>query len=64
METLRLGVEGKAAGWRTRRAVAERERRLDSGQLDELLARAATQSDTLESLRARIAEQVLAGDSR
>ncbi len=63
-EMLRLGVEGKAAGWRTLRVVAERDRRLDIGQLDELLARAARQSDTLESLRVRIAEQVLAGDSR
>ena len=63
-EMLRLGVEGKAAGWRTLRVVAEHDRRLDSGQLDELLARAAHQSDTLESLRVRIAEQVLVGDSR
>ena len=65
-EMLRLGVEGKAAGWRTLRAVAERDRRLDTGQLDKLLARATRQSDTLESLRVRIAEQVLAttADSR
>ena len=63
-EMLRLGVEGKAAGWRTLRAVAERDRRLDSGQLDELLARAARQSDELESLRVRIAERVLAADDR
>ncbi|MCW2932305.1 MAG: hypothetical protein JWM19_3267, partial [Actinomycetia bacterium] len=63
-EVLRLGVEGKAAGWRTLRAVAECDRRLDAGQLDELLARATGQSDTLESLRVRIAEQVLASDAR
>jgi hypothetical protein len=56
-EMLRLGVEGKAAGWRTLRAVAER----DSRQLDELLARADRQSDELENLRVRIAAQVLAG---
>ena len=60
-EMLRLGVEGKAAGWRTLRAVAERDSRLDTGQLDELLARAARQSDEFESLRVRIAAQVLAG---
>jgi hypothetical protein len=59
-EMLRLGVEGKAAGWRTLRAVAERDSRLDTGQLDELLARAARQSDELESLRVSIAAQVLA----
>jgi len=59
-EMLRLGVEGKAAGWRTLRLVAERDGRLDAGQLDELLARATRQSDTLESLRVSIAERVLA----
>jgi hypothetical protein len=59
---LRLGVEGKAAGWRTLRAVAERDSRLDTGQLDELLARAARQSDELESLRVSIAAQVLAAN--
>jgi hypothetical protein len=37
--------------------------RLDAEQLDELLARATGQSDTLESLRVRIAEQVLASDA-
>ena len=63
-EMLRLGVEGKAAGWRTLRAVAEHDSRLDTGQLDELLERAARQSDELESLRVRIAAQVLAGDAR
>jgi hypothetical protein len=63
-EMLRLGVEGKAAGWRTLRAVAERDSRLDTGQLDELLARAARQSDELESLRVRIAAQVLASNAR
>lgn len=63
-EMLRLGVEGKAAGWRTLRAVAEHDSRLDTGQLDEFLARAARQSDELESLRVRIAAQVLVGDAR
>ena len=31
LEMLRLGVEGKAAGWRTLRVLADREPRLDSG---------------------------------
>ncbi len=62
-EVLRLGTEGKAAGWRTLRAVAEHDSRLDTGQLDELLARAARQSDTLETLRVAVAEQVLVGDA-
>jgi hypothetical protein len=63
-EMLRLGVEGKATGWRTLRVVAERDSRLDTDQLDELLARANRQSDTLEGLRVHIAERVLTGDSR
>jgi hypothetical protein len=58
-EILRLGVEGKAAGWRTLRALASRDRRLDAGHLDELLARADRQSSALESLRVSIAEQAL-----
>lgn len=63
-EIIRLGVEGKAAGWRTLRTVADRDSRLDAGQLDELLARAARQSDALEGLRVRIAERVLASGGR
>jgi hypothetical protein len=59
-EILRLGVEGKAAGWRTLRTLAERDTRLDIRVLDELITRAARQSATLEDLRADIAEQLLA----
>lgn len=58
VELLRLGVEGKGAGWRTLRALAERDGRLDAGQLDELISRAAHQADRLEELRVKIAEQV------
>lgn len=63
-EILRLGVEGKAAGWRTLRALASRDSRLDAERLDELLARADRQSSTLESLRASIAEQALTMPAR
>jgi hypothetical protein len=59
-EMLRLGVDGKAAGWRTLRALAERDGRLDADRLDELLARADRQSSELESLRVSTAEQLLA----
>jgi hypothetical protein len=58
-EVLRLGVEGKAAGWRTLRVLADRERRLDAARLDELLARAARQSATLETLRIGAADRAL-----
>ena len=63
-EILRLGVEGKATGWRTLRALASRDSRLDAGHLDELLARADRQSSALESLRVSIAEQALTTPAR
>ncbi|HVT67226.1 MAG TPA: hypothetical protein VHF26_05720 [Trebonia sp.] len=62
-EILRLGVEGKAGGWRTLRTLAERDRRLDAGRLDELIARADDQSRRLEALRSSTAERVFASDA-
>ena len=59
LELLRLGVEGKAAGWRTLRALAETDQRLDPARLDELIARARRQADLLEDLRVRAADQVI-----
>ncbi len=63
-EMLRLGVEGKAAVWRTLRELADGESRLDAGYLDQLLARANRQRSTLESLRVSLARQVLTAGSR
>ena len=45
LEMLRLGVEGKAAGWRTLRTLADTDTRLDPGRLDELISRARRQAD-------------------
>jgi hypothetical protein len=59
LEMLRLGVEGKAAGWRTLKALAGQDSRLDPGQLDELIARARRQSGLLEDLRVRAAADVI-----
>ena len=59
LEMLRLGVEGKAAGWRTLRVLAETDKRLDPDRLDELIARARRQADLLEELRVRAAGQVI-----
>ena len=56
IELMRLGVEGKAASWRTLRKLAERDPRLDSRQLDDLIERARSQSQTLEELRVSTAE--------
>jgi hypothetical protein len=51
LEALRLGVEGKAAAWRTLRIRASTDTRLDAGRLDRLIERAATQITDLETLR-------------
>ncbi|MGW7258831.1 hypothetical protein [Streptomyces sp. NPDC054834] len=58
LEFLRLGVEGKAAGWRALRPLADVDGRLDARQLDELLARAERQLSTLEELRLRMSQEV------
>lgn len=60
LEILRLGVEGKAAGWRTLREWAEKDGRLDKGRLDTLLERAHQQVDQLEELRVRAAVEAFA----
>ena len=61
LEMLRLGVEGKAAGWRTLRALAETDKRLDPRRLDELISRARRQANLLEEFRVRAAGQVIGG---
>ncbi len=55
LELMRLGVTGKAAGWRTLRLLADTDPRLDRGRLDELIARADSQLGLLEDLRVRAA---------
>jgi hypothetical protein len=59
LELLRLGVEGKAAGWRTLRTQADTDTRLDAVCLDELISRASSQADQLEELRVRAASRVI-----
>lgn len=59
LEMLRLGVEGKAAGWRTLRTLADTDTRLDPERLDELISRARRQADLLEDLRVGAADQVI-----
>lgn len=60
LELMRLGVEGKSAGWRTLRQVAETEPRLPERRLDDLLTRARRQADELEKLRIRAVTESLA----
>jgi hypothetical protein len=62
LELMQLGVEGKAAGWRTLRTRAESDDRLDTGQLDELHTRARQQAGLLERLRVRAAAEVFGGE--
>ena len=57
LEGLLLGVQGKAAGFRTLRRLADT--RLQAGTLDELIARAERQANTLEQLRIHTATHVL-----
>ena len=59
LEMLRLGVEGKAAGWRTLRTLADSDTRLDPARLDELISRARRQADLLEDLRVGAADQMI-----
>lgn len=56
---LRLGVEGKAVCFRTLRVLAETDKRLDSGRLDELIARARRQADLIEEPRMHASGQVI-----
>lgn len=60
LEMMRLGVEGKAAAWRTLRELAEHTGSLDASRLDGLLDRAERQSETLEKLRVEAARNLRA----
>ncbi|MFD5422350.1 hypothetical protein ACFWJT_30600 [Streptomyces sp. NPDC127069] len=57
LETMRLGVEGKASLWRSLRVLALTDPRLDPADLDRLLARAARQESVLEALRTEAARR-------
>jgi hypothetical protein len=58
VEVLQMGVAGKMAAWRTLRALAERDHRLDRWRLDQLIAAADRQSHVLEELRLRAVSMV------
>ncbi|MGH3404180.1 MAG: hypothetical protein ACRDRJ_16995 [Streptosporangiaceae bacterium] len=59
LELMRLGAEGKAAGWRTLRALADSDSRVDARQLDDLLGRATAQVEILEDLRVKAASEII-----
>ncbi|WP_245848817.1 SRPBCC family protein [Lentzea kentuckyensis] len=51
LETLHVGIEGKAAMWRALQAIGA----VDAGRLERLLHRAASQAELVEAYRIRIA---------
>ena len=59
LEALVLGVEGKAARWRTLREVALTEERLDPDVFEELAQRAESQRAEIEHLRRLAVREVL-----
>jgi hypothetical protein len=50
LESLRIGVQGKMAGWRVLRALANPYAGLAAQRLDELIERARRQAETLDEL--------------
>jgi hypothetical protein len=64
LEALRLGIEGKASGWRTLRGIAEDDDRLSAQRLDELAARAEEQAQRVEELRKHTAAAIFGHGSR
>ena len=62
LEMLRLGVEGKAAGWRTLQELAGTDSRLNHDTLDELMARARQQAGLLEELRVQAAAHLIGAE--
>jgi hypothetical protein len=63
LETLGLGIEGKACLWRILRALSEHHPGLDPQQLDGLIARAESQRRRLEEERRAAGAQALLEDS-
>jgi len=59
LEGLLLGIEGKAAGWRSLREIGLTDDRIDADAVEELLRRAARQSAELERLRRTAVRDVL-----
>jgi hypothetical protein len=59
LEMMALGVAGKAAGWRSLRAMAEHDNRISPVEIDRLIKRADAQRELLEGLRVGAAYRVL-----
>jgi hypothetical protein len=59
LEAMYLGVEGKAAGWRTLRTLAALDSRIEISEIDALLERAERQAALLDELRLAAVAAVL-----
>ncbi|GAB3309789.1 hypothetical protein EK0264_08980 [Epidermidibacterium keratini] len=57
LEALRAAVAAKLSGWQVLRALADHDKRLDAGQLDELQNRALDQQERLAALHRRVATE-------
>jgi hypothetical protein len=64
LETLTLGVRGKACMWTALRQIADQHPAIASLNLDELIDRARTQEDALESERLAAGTRALANRAR
>lgn len=62
LESLALGITGKLALWRSLRAVAEGEPRLDGAALERLAERAREQQQQVEERRTAVSAEVFASD--
>jgi hypothetical protein len=58
LETIRIALEGKRAGWVSLRLLADHDSRLDADRLDALIARGIDQADRAEELRRVVAATV------
>jgi hypothetical protein len=63
LEGLSIGVEGKASLWRSLKLLSASDERLDGAHLDELIGRAESQRDELETFRLKAAELALTKSS-
>jgi hypothetical protein len=61
LETLSLGVEGKASLWRMLRQLQDRYPALEASRLDELIGRAEAQREVLETERGDAGRRVFVG---
>ena len=59
LEAMHLGVEGKEAGWRVLRELADRDTRLEPAEFDRLIDRATHQKQVLDGLRRQAAMAAL-----